>query len=196
MSRITVTKSAQVYFKKLIDAQKMDGLAIRLSATNVGTPGVECGILYCPKEYITTNDEHFQMDGFEIVIDSSVSEFLDESVIDLGKDDNGEDLLTFHAPNLKKQTLPEDASLKDRIAEFINRSVNPELAAHGGAVELIDVTEDGVVQVRFQGGCNGCSMVGLTLKEGIQANLNRAFPNLIKDVVDVTEHVKSDESYA
>ena len=61
---------------------------------------------------------------------------------------------------------------------------------------LVDATDDGVVKVRFSGGCNGCSMVGLTLKEGIEANLNKAFPGLIKEVVDVTEHVKSDTSYA
>ncbi|WP_294567813.1 NifU family protein [uncultured Succinatimonas sp.] len=195
MSKITVSKPAQEYFKKIIAKQKMEGLAIRLSATNVGTPGVECGILYCPKEYITMNDEHFKMDGFEIVIDSSVSLYLDESVIDLSKDDDGNDLLTFHAPNLKKQDLPEDATLFDRVKRFFETTVNPALAGHGGAAALEEVTEDGVVKVRFSGGCNGCSMVGITLKEGIQAQLNQAFPGMIKDVVDVTNHVKTDETY-
>ena len=104
MSKISVSQAAQDYLRTIIEKQKMPGLAIRLSVTNPGTPGVETGILYCPREYITTNDLHFKMDGFEIVIDSNVSEFLDESVIDLGKDDKGEEMLTFHAPNLKKQT--------------------------------------------------------------------------------------------
>ena len=196
MSKITVSKPAQEYFKKIIAKQNMEGLAIRLSATNVGTPGVECGILYCPKEYITTNDEHFNMDGFEIVIDSSVAPYLDKSVIDLSKDDKGDDMLTFHAPNLKKQDLPEDATLFDRLKRFFDVTVNPTLAGHGGAVTLEEVTDDGIVKVRFSGGCNGCSMVGVTLKEGIQAQLNQAFPGMIKDVVDVTTHVKSDESYS
>ena len=174
----------------------MPGLAIRLSASNVGTPGVQCGILYCPKEYITPNDEHFKMEGFEIVIDNLVSPYLDESYIDLGKDDEGNDMLTFHAPNLKKQDLPEDATLFERIARFIETSVNPTLAGHGGAVSLVEVTDDNVVKVRFSGGCNGCSMVGITLKEGIQTQLNEAFPNMIKDVIDVTNHEVSDETYS
>ena len=107
MSKISVSEKAQEYFLNIISKQKMEGLAIRLTATNVGTPGVQCGILYCPKEYITPHDEHFQMKGFEIVIDSSVSEYLDDSIIDLTKnEENGEDLLTFHAPNLNKQDLP------------------------------------------------------------------------------------------
>lgn len=196
MSKISVSEKAQEYFLNIISKQKMEGLAIRLTATSVGTPGVQCGILYCPKEYITPHDEHFQMKGFEIVIDSSVSEYLDDSIIDLTKnEENGEDLLTFHAPNLNKQDLPPDATLFDKLKKFIDSTVSPSLASHGGAVELVEVTDDGVVKVKFQGGCLGCSMVGLTLKEGIQTQLNQAFPGMIKDVVDVTEHQVTDQTY-
>lgn len=195
MTKISVSDKAQEYFLKIITKQKMDGLAIRLTATNVGTPGVQCGILYCPKEYITPNDEHFQMKGFEIVIDQSVSEYLDDSIIDLSKNDDGEDLLTFHAPNLNKQDLPADATMFDRLKNFIDSTVSPSLAAHGGAVSLVEVTDDGIVKVKFTGGCLGCSMVGVTLKEGIQTQLNQAFPGMIKDVVDVTEHEVTDKTY-
>lgn len=195
MTKISVSDKAQEYFLKIITKQKMDGLAIRLTATNVGTPGVQCGILYCPKEYITPNDEHFQMKGFEIVIDQSVTEYLDDSIIDLSKNDDGEDLLTFHAPNLNKQDLPADATMFDRLKKFIDSTVSPSLAAHGGAVSLVEVTDDGIVKVKFTGGCLGCSMVGVTLKEGIQTQLNQAFPGMIKDVVDVTEHEVTDKTY-
>lgn len=195
MTKISVSDKAQEYFLKIITKQKMDGLAIRLTATNVGTPGVQCGILYCPKEYITPNDEHFQMKGFEIVIDQSVSEYLDDSIIDLSKNDDGEDLLTFHAPNLNKQDLPADATMFDRLKKFIDSTVSPSLAAHGGAVSLVEITDDGIVKVKFTGGCLGCSMVGVTLKEGIQTQLNQAFPGMIKDVVDVTEHEVTDKTY-
>lgn len=195
MTKISVSDKAQEYFLKIITKQKMDGLAIRLTATNVGTPGVQCGILYCPKEYITPNDEHFQMKGFEIVIDQSVSEYLDDSIIDLSKNDDGEDLLTFHAPNLNKQDLPADATMFDRLKKFIDSTVSPSLAAHGGAVSLVEVTDDGIVKVKFTGGCLGCSMVGVTLKEGIQTQLNQAFPGMIKDVVDITEHEVTDKTY-
>lgn len=195
MSKIHVSEKAQAYFMEIISKQKMEGLAIRLTATNVGTPGVQCGILYCPKEYITSADEHFQMKGFEIVIDKNVSEYLDDSVIDLSKNEEGEDLLTFHAPNLNKQDLPEDASLFERVKRFVDSTVSPSLAGHGGSVELIELGDDGIAKFKFQGGCLGCSMAGLTLKEGIQTQLNQAFPGMIKDVVDVTEHQVTDQTY-
>ncbi len=195
MSKISVSDAAQNYFRKIIRNQDMEGLAIRLTVTNPGTPGVECGILFCPREYITSNDQHFKMEGFEIVIDDDEMPYLEDSVLDLDPGKDGDEILTFHAPNLKKQDLPADASLLDRLKIFFERTVSPALAAHGGAVELVEVTDDGVVKVRFSGGCNGCSMVGITLKEGIEGQLNQAFPHMIKEVVDVTEHQVTGETY-
>ena len=196
MSKITVSSEAQAYLRGIIANQKMEGLAIRLIVSNPGTPGVESGILYCPKEYITTNDLHFKMDGFEIVIDNDVADFLDESVIELSKDDNGEDLLTFHAPNLKRKLLGDDASIKDQVAYYIERYVSPTLAGHGGAVRLVEFTDDGIARVEFSGGCNGCSLAGATLHEGIEKQLLNAFPNDVKGVEDATTHTVTEDSYA
>lgn len=196
MSKITVSTEAQAYLRSIIEKQKMEGLAIRLSVTNPGTPGVESGILYCPKEYITTNDLHFKMDGFEIVIDNDVADFLDETIIELSKDDSGEDLLTLHAPNLKRKLLGDDASLKDQVAFYIERYVSPTLAGHGGAVRLVEFTDDGIARVEFSGGCNGCSLASATLHEGIEKQLKNAFPDQVKGVEDATAHTVTDESYA
>ncbi len=196
MSKITVSPAAQAYLRSIIEKQKMPGLAIRLSVTNPGTPGVESGILYCPKEYITTNDLHFKMEGFEIVIDLNVADFLDETTLDMGKDDSGADVLTFHAPNLKRKLVSDDAPLKDQIAYFIERFVSPTLAGHGGAVRFVNITDDGIVQVEFSGGCNGCSLASATLHEGIEKQLKNAFQDQIKGVEDVTNHQATAETYA
>lgn len=196
MSKITVSPTAQDYLRGIIEKQKMEGLAIRLSVTNPGTPGVESGILYCPKEYITPNDLHFKMNGFEIVIDLNVADFLDETVIDLSKDDAGEDLLTLHAPNLKRKLVSDDATLKEQVEYYIRQFVSPTLAGHGGAVRLVDLTDDGIAKVEFSGGCNGCSLASATLHDGIEKQLKNAFQDQIKGVEDVTAHTASEESYA
>ncbi len=195
MSKITVSPEAQDYLRGIIQKQKMEGLAIRLSVTNPGTPGVESGIVYCPKEYITNQDMHFKMDGFEIVIDSEYVVLFDDVVIDLTVDEVGDDLLTMHAPNLKKKLIDENASLKDQIAYYIERFISPSLAGHGGAVRLVDF-QDGVVSVEFSGGCNGCSLASATLHEGIERQLHAAFRDQITEVVDATSHKPSESSYA
>ena len=136
------------------------------------------------------------MDGFEIVIDNDVADFLDETIIELSKDDSGEDLLTLHAPNLKRKLLGDDASLKDQVAFYIERYVSPTLAGHGGAVRLVEFTDDGIARVEFSGGCNGCSLASATLHEGIEKQLKNAFPDQVKGVEDATAHTVTDESYA
>jgi Fe-S cluster biogenesis protein NfuA len=52
------------------------------------------------------------------------------------------------------------------------------LQADGGDVELVDVTEDGVVKVRLTGACGGCPMAQITLKQGIERRLREAVPEL------------------
>lgn len=195
MSKITVSQAAQAYLLSIIEKQKMPGLAIRLGVINPGTPAVECSILYCPKEYITTNDLHFKMEGFEVVIDRNVSDLLEEAAIDLTKTEEGEDLLTFHAPNLKRKFVSDDATLLEQAAYYVDHFLSPMLAGHGGAVRLINVTDAGIAQVEFSGGCNGCSLVGATLHESIEKQLKEAFPDQIKGVEDVTNHTVSDQSY-
>ena len=67
--------------------------------------------------------------------------------------------------------------LKEQVANVLEK-VRPSLQAHGGNVELVDVTEDGVVSVRLQGACQGCPMAQQTLKMGIEAILKEELPEV------------------
>ena len=61
--------------------------------------------------------------------------------------------------------VADDAPLIERLEYTLQSQVNPSLAAHGGKVTLLEITEDGYAILQFGGGCNGCSMVDVTLKE-------------------------------
>ncbi|AZR73801.1 hypothetical protein BBF96_10635 [Anoxybacter fermentans] len=67
--------------------------------------------------------------------------------------------------------------MKERVQEVLNK-IRPGLQADGGDVELIDVTEDGVVKVRLQGACGGCPMAQMTLKNGIEKTLKEEIPEV------------------
>jgi Fe-S cluster biogenesis protein NfuA len=71
--------------------------------------------------------------------------------------------------------------LKDRVKESLDR-IRPALQADGGDVELVDVTEEGIVKVRLRGACSGCPMSQITLKQGIEAALKSEIPE-VKEVV-------------
>jgi Fe-S cluster biogenesis protein NfuA len=73
--------------------------------------------------------------------------------------------------------------MKDKVQEAIDQ-FRPGLQADGGDVELVDVTEDGVVKVRLVGACRGCAMSQMTLKMGIERFLKERIPE-VKEVVAV-----------
>ncbi len=67
--------------------------------------------------------------------------------------------------------------LKERVQTALN-DVRPSLQADGGDVELVDVSEDGVVKVKLKGACGGCPMAKMTLSQGIEAHLKKVVPEV------------------
>ena len=75
-----------------------------------------------------------------------------------------------------------------KIRELFDNRINPVLANHGGFAELVEV-KDNKVFIRVGGGCMGCGMASVTIKQGIQGLIQRLFPD-IEDVLDVTDHTQ------
>ncbi|AAM24936.1 MAG: Nitrogen-fixing NifU domain protein [Caldanaerobacter subterraneus] len=73
--------------------------------------------------------------------------------------------------------------MRERVEEILNL-IKPSLQADGGDVELVDVTEDGVVKVKLTGACGGCPFATLTLKEGIERAIKEEIPE-VKEVIAV-----------
>ncbi|MDP3912038.1 MAG: NifU family protein [Gemmatimonadales bacterium] len=87
----------------------------------------------------------------------------------------------------------DDDTLYERVADLFDRQVNPMVARHGGRVELIDV-QDAVVMLRMGGGCQGCGMADVTLRQGIEGMLAQAIPE-VRGIVDITDHATGANPY-
>ncbi|CAB1256440.1 TPA: Fe-S biogenesis protein NfuA [Vibrio cholerae] len=190
---ITITESAQSHFAKLL-AQQPEGTNIRVFVVNPGTQNAECGVSYCPPEAVEATDTEYPFSGFSAYVDELSLPFLEEAVIDFVTDKMGSQL-TLKAPNAKMRKVSDDASLIERVEYALQTQVNPQLAGHGGHVRLISISDDGVALVQFGGGCNGCSMVDVTLKEGIEKELLAQFAGELTAVRDSTEHDRGEHSY-
>ncbi len=190
---ITITESAQSHFAKLL-AQQPEGTNIRVFVVNPGTQNAECGVSYCPPEAVEATDTEYPFSGFSAYVDELSLPFLEEAVIDFVTDKMGSQL-TLKAPNAKMRKVSDDASLMERVEYTLQTQVNPQLAGHGGHVRLISISDDGVALVQFGGGCNGCSMVDVTLKEGIEKELLAQFAGELTAVRDSTEHDRGEHSY-
>ncbi|WCE29813.1 Fe-S biogenesis protein NfuA [Vibrio sp. SCSIO 43137] len=190
---VSITENAQSHFAKLLE-QQPEGTNIRVFVVNPGTPNAECGVSYCPPEAVEAADTEMSYEGFSAFVDELSLPFLEDAEIDFVTDKMGSQL-TLKAPNAKMRKVSDDASLMERVEYAIQTQVNPQLAGHGGHVSLIEITEDGIALVQFGGGCNGCSMVDVTLKEGIEKELLQQFEGELTAVRDSTEHARGDHSY-
>jgi Fe/S biogenesis protein NfuA len=90
---------------------------------------------------------------------------------------------------------PEDltGTVEERVAQVLEKAVNPAIAMHGGRADLVAV-EDGTVFVRLSGGCQGCGLATVTLSQGIEVQIKDAIPE-IERVVDVTDHAEGSNPY-
>ena len=83
--------------------------------------------------------------------------------------------------------------LKTKIQEMIDYQINPAVAGHGGFIELLDF-KDGVVYLRMGGGCQGCGMANVTLKQGIERMIREEIPEVLQ-IVDTTDHAGGNNPY-
>lgn len=87
----------------------------------------------------------------------------------------------------------DDDALYEQVAKLFDQQINPMVARHGGHVELIDV-QDAVVMLRMGGGCQGCGMADVTLRQGIEGMLSRFVPE-VRGIVDITDHTSGANPY-
>jgi Fe-S cluster biogenesis protein NfuA len=86
-----------------------------------------------------------------------------------------------------------DDELYERVSQLFEQQVNPMVARHGGLVELIDV-QDAVVLLRMGGGCQGCGMASVTLRQGIEGMLSQHIPE-VQGIMDITDHAAGASPY-
>ena len=102
--------------------------------------------------------------------------------------------LTIRAPNSKMPKISDDSPLEDKVNYVLFNEINPGLASHGGNVSLLELTDDNFAILEFGGGCQGCSAVDMTLKQGVESTLMERLPELA-GVRDLTDHTDRSNAY-
>jgi Fe/S biogenesis protein NfuA len=189
---ITITESAQDYLAELLSKQA-DALGVRVFINQPGTSKAETCIAYCREGDVREGDEERDYKAFKAWFDVRSLPFLEDALVDYSKDRMGGQL-TIKAPNAKMPRVDTDSPLEDRINYVLYNEINPSLAAHGGEVSLVEVTEDYYAVLRFGGGCQGCSAVDVTLKSGVEKTLLEQLPQL-RGVRDMTDHSDKTQAY-
>ncbi len=190
---IEISDTAQQYFKRLIEQQDEEGLGLRIAVNQPGTPAASCDLQFSPEGQSMPDDHVVTYDGFKMFVANASKQWLAEASIDFEEDDTGGQL-TIKAPGIKGTEPSSTDSIEERVSWLLETEINPSLASHGGHVSLVEITDKKEVVLQFGGGCQGCGMADVTLKQGIEQTLIRNIPE-ITAVMDSTDHQLGQNPY-
>lgn len=132
-------------------------------------------------------------DGFRVFLDEQSAARMDGAVVDWVEGERG---TGFEVRNPNARQLGEtepSGELAERVKHVLDDRINPAVASHGGVITLVDV--DGPdVYLELGGGCQGCGMARVTLRQGVERMLREAIPDLGR-IVDVTDHAAGANPY-
>jgi Fe/S biogenesis protein NfuA len=193
LSTLELTPSAQRHFSRLMASQGGDATGIALSAVHPGTAKADARLAFCDAAELSGDEWMLRCEGFTLYIDSASAPYFEDARIDYLEQAGGGQL-NIRAPKLKGQPPTAEAGLAEQVRYLLDTEINPQLASHGGRVSLETITADNAAVLRFGGGCHGCGMVDVTLKNGIEKTLLSKIP-LLTAVRDATDHASGAAPY-
>jgi Fe/S biogenesis protein NfuA len=203
---VTLTPEAHKVVREAIGQEPDPGsLALWLEVRGVQAGSFLYDLYFQAVSDAGDDDARFTQDELEIVIPVESVERLRGARLEWSEDGGGG--LVLVNPNTP---TPEEASpgvppevlatgitgpLASRVVAVLEQAVNPSIASHGGRADLVALNEDdGTAYLRLSGGCQGCAMSQMTLRQGIETTLLEEVPELTR-VLDVTDHGSGDNPF-
>ena len=176
-----------------MEKQDSDTIGVKVFVSEPGSPRAETCIAYCKEDDDISEYEISKDYCFLLYLEKKSMSFVEDAVVDYSPDKFG-GTLTIKAPNAKVPSIAEDASLEERVNYLLYSEINPSLASHGGEVSLVEIINKEPAVLQVGGGCQGCGMVDVTLKDGVEKTLIEEIPEL-KGITDVTDHSYRENAY-
>jgi len=195
---ITVTEQALAKILELRAAEDdPDGLGLRIEVTGVRGADFTYDLSFEPLEERADGDVVQDQNGLPIVVPADSIDNLLGATLDLpsNADQGGLVLRNPNRPSIPRLGDPIEltGTTEEKVRQLLDQQVNPAIAAHGGYASVVKV-EDSSAYITMGGGCQGCAMSAMTLREGIESAILEAIPE-ITEVVDTTDHSVGENPY-
>ncbi|HET6228974.1 MAG TPA: NifU family protein [Longimicrobiaceae bacterium] len=198
---IQLTQPARDKVQSLVDAEVVrdPALRIELAAKGAGASPLQrqYEISLVERDEKQKTEIAINLEGIRILLNLDTANLLSGATVDWSDADGGfsveGDKPRPVAPPTSTGTVGVSGPLADRVQEVIDELINPRIAAHGGAVEMVDVSDD-TLYVRMSGGCQGCAASAATLRQGIERMVKEEIPE-IREIVDLTDHGAGENPY-
>ena len=194
---LTVTETAIAKILELRESEDDPAdLALRIAVTGIRGPEYTYDLTFEAVAEASETDIVYHQGELPVMVPADSMDSLQGATLDLPGTD-GQGGLVLRNPNrpdpLAGIDLDLTGSTAEKVQQLLEQQINPGLAAHGGFAELKGVDDD-KVYVLMGGGCQGCAVSAMTLREGIAASITAAIPE-ITEVIDVTDHDAGENPY-
>ncbi len=177
---LSITPKAREMLDSFAEQAGEDELSLRVEIIGRGPNGFQYDLQFVGAQGGGEDDLIVEVEGMKVRVAARSVQYLDGSTLDFKETLMGGGF-SFDNPN--PMWVDE---LSKKVAEIINNEVNPAVASHGGVVELVGVDDDKAI-IAFGGGCQGCGMADVTLKQGVEVMIKEKVPE-ITEVIDSTDH--------
>jgi Fe/S biogenesis protein NfuA len=196
---VEVTDAARVQVLQLREAEDGEAttLALRIEITGTAGKDFTYDLSFAPLDECADDDVvHTSGGELPVIVPAESVDSLRGSTLDLPQSPLQEGLVLRNPnrPNpLSGVHLDLSGDVAERVTQLLDQQINPALAAHGGFARLEGIDGEQAF-VTMGGGCQGCAVSAMTLRDGIQASILEAIPE-ITEVVDVTDHDAGETPY-
>ena len=184
---VNVSDDAVVRLKAVLEGYENPAAGIRLAVAGRGPEGFQHSLSIIEPGEEPEGDVVVESAGLTFFIEARNAQYLDGISIEFDAAEGG-GMLQFKNPN---PIWIDDVS--KQLQELFDTQINPQIASHGGSVALLAV-EIPKAYIELGGGCVGCGMVDVTLKQGIEVAMKELIPE-ITEVIDQTDHGSGDNPY-
>ena len=184
---LEITDKAREMLDKFAEQAADDEVALKIVILGRGPKGFQYDLQLIVFGDAQEDDIKTEIGGMTVFVGARSAPYLDGTILDYKETLMGGGF-SFENPN---PLWIDDVSKS--VAEVIETQVNPLVASHGGHVDLVGV-DDGKAMIAFGGGCQGCGMADVTLKQGVANEIRSIAPSII-NVLDVTDHAGGANPY-
>lgn len=189
-SVVEITPAALEQIMALRNQESIPDLHLGLRIAGVSVNGFIYETAFLRADDVGADDHVEHHDELPVAIPADSLDNLRGSVLDLGGDPNAPGLVLRNpnpaSPPITDGDVELEGSVEERVQQLIDLYINPAIAAHGGFVNLSGVEGDRAL-VELGGGCQGCGLAAMTLRQGIESSIKHHIPEIL-EVVDVTDH--------
>ena len=187
---ITVSEAAKKKFVEIVESENRQGQGLRIIVHGGGTAQPEFALNFVVPEDVAGDDKVIDAGALKVYVDPDSARWLDGASVDF-IDTLSESGFKIDAPNAG---VPVPAGpVAEAVQKVLVERINPAVASHGGHVSLVAI-ENETAYLRFGGGCQGCGMINVTLKQGVEKMIFADVPQITR-VMDVTDHASGANPY-